>query len=1045
MNTPYFKVCPSCGSDDVEGNRARNRARCLACGYPDEERGRGGHYSPAMRPEHAAFCRELSARVNWVEAVFESWPGPVAHEAFQLKTLLDDGQILGALWQLKDLAEVLLKLPAVIMARDLLENGKDASLESRIWKALTSKPLSMGDWHALAGDLLAREVINRWDEGLVLPEVARVFRKSASRTTPAYRALKELIPLRNQTIGHGAFNPDMAAYRRDLSTWVPRVNDEVLAAIQEAGVWEGVSLRVHEEPDTVLIGAGSIRERHDLQEPGPHLPVDREVELVRDDRALSLSPLLAVKCCTVCRKADVFFFDSRQSGEARERFFFLDYLAGHKMSRPGHLEPGLAKRGEEQDTEGGRTVEAERSRMASRRMQRLLEETSLKARYLSPGFLRDRLRGFLDARSRGVAWLRAPAHWGKSVFVQGLQPDAGLEKDPLADDLRVAVFPIKREFRFTPVQLKGVLREALAREACLDVAPGNEPDLDLSRSDPAKAFGAWLGAFLTASPCDPETRLLVCLDGLDELSPSNEKGLLDFIPHPDDLPERCYLLLTSRPEAESPAWVVRTMEGHFDPLQEDCEIWVFGLEDADYLSLLEAYFFQGVHDRLVEAWSREMQAWVSSGEAAGLISDIPDRMSRPDLARAAKRTWREVLEEAGISETQSGPSQGSLCARLVNPVLEAFEGLFEQVLEKADRRFLYVSHLTNLLELRAISLEDVPGLPPAERLFTHYLDELERVLPPKLWDLCRQVILILAAAEEAHARDATLRDREAPVWQGLPLEVLAGLLGEEGPREARLIFCLYSIKEVLGTWRGDASAEPFFRLGLKDMAVTVREAWREDLERVHRNLAEGFYRTWKGRFEEVPYEGTEEYLLRMVPEHADLSGDEDLKEIVWSDEGLAGAYLDRGNHYYGKRSLYQLAATWFETAVLIYAHLVGAQGRQDLANSLAAAYMNRGVAFDSQGRYEEAIGDYTRAIGLREGLVFDSDFAQAIPGACMAHFNLLVLEVQGGDPDSLSIALSRCQAFLEKLESLVDISKLPEPWRKEVEDLRSLMERTKSS
>jgi Flp pilus assembly protein TadD len=39
-----------------------------------------------------------------------------------------------------------------------------------------------------------------------------------------------------------------------------------------------------------------------------------------------------------------------------------------------------------------------------------------------------------------------------------------------------------------------------------------------------------------------------------------------------------------------------------------------------------------------------------------------------------------------------------------------------------------------------------------------------------------------------------------------------------------------------------------------------------------------------------------------------------------------------------------------------------------MTNDLAAAFMNRGVAYRNQGRHEEAVGDYGRAIELREGL-----------------------------------------------------------------------------
>ena len=69
----------------------------------------------------------------------------------------------------------------------------------------------------------------------------------------------------------------------------------------------------------------------------------------------------------------------------------------------------------------------------------LLDETALDRRYLSPVYLRQPLRDFLAGERRGIFWLQAPGHLGKSLFVQGLDPFGGFKnQDPLPDDLKVA-------------------------------------------------------------------------------------------------------------------------------------------------------------------------------------------------------------------------------------------------------------------------------------------------------------------------------------------------------------------------------------------------------------------------------------------------------------------------------------------------------------------------------------------------------------------------------------------------------------------------------
>jgi len=83
------------------------------------------NYAPALSEAAVDRCRALGRQppVPWVDAVADTWPGPIAHEYQRLRQLLEQGQIVAAIFQLKDLAEVLVKFPALVMARDLIEYG----------------------------------------------------------------------------------------------------------------------------------------------------------------------------------------------------------------------------------------------------------------------------------------------------------------------------------------------------------------------------------------------------------------------------------------------------------------------------------------------------------------------------------------------------------------------------------------------------------------------------------------------------------------------------------------------------------------------------------------------------------------------------------------------------------------------------------------------------------------------------------------------------------------------------------------------------------
>lgn len=76
----------------------------------------------------AEYCRALGR--DWQQQAFladvlAQWPSPIAHEIYMLGKLLLEGKTIGALMQLRDCAEILIKMPAIILAKDILDNSNN--------------------------------------------------------------------------------------------------------------------------------------------------------------------------------------------------------------------------------------------------------------------------------------------------------------------------------------------------------------------------------------------------------------------------------------------------------------------------------------------------------------------------------------------------------------------------------------------------------------------------------------------------------------------------------------------------------------------------------------------------------------------------------------------------------------------------------------------------------------------------------------------------------------------------------------------------------
>ncbi len=1061
-----------------------------------------------------------------LERIVDHWPAPIAHEVWMLHRLLAQGDPIGAFYQLRDLLEVLIKLPAAIMARDLIAAAPDLPILSEqhapaadlIRRALLAEPPSTGTWRALA-QALALAIHGAPADTrarLIAPGVAGLFYQPTAagqagkpRQTALGLALTALVTWRNQAIGHGGYRPDPAEHldclyrlllgreRRDGgdASRCAAVNlGQALAAAVDADPdpWRGLELRIPHTPpgapsdapphETPLIGAQALRLEH---RGGWHEASDAPLLLVAaDGRRLDLGPYAAAHRCDQCDHQDVFLYNGHQGDRGtdptRRRYLFLEYRAAHPLERRWHqardlvaecerLPPTAAVPPTRSESEPAIEPDSTTAIDFGRRdLALLLDDIALTRRFLPPDYLHRALRDFLAAHDRGILRLTAPAHVGKTAFVVGL--GAGLDwqgtDHPLSPaqtgrprGVPVASFLIRREYRYGPRVFAQDLQQSLALALNMAGTTARQeglPTLDTTAADRTNAFVDWIGAFRARAaatvglgPADP---LLLCLDGLDELpdpdaAPADGGGsILDYLPAPARLPAGTYLLLTSRPrdaaDAACPAWVWERVA----PLVggDLAQRLAIDLADPGYRALLRDYLRRELAGPLVEALDLAFGAWTDDRTATDPAADTALAQDLLALHDARGTPIARRLRQAWHARRPDRPADEDPPAALLADAWRQLDTLFETLYAKADGRFLYLAMLADRLVERDLDLAGLPALTVGDQLHRDWLDGIRR-LPPKLADLARRVLLLLAAAEQVHDHYRTLDPPPvAAHFHGLPLDLLLGLLqgietGERtGPADhpaatgtrqpmPTLVYALYRLKPVLGSWKGDAAAHSRFRIGLKGLTATIANHpdWADDLTRTHRRLAADCVALLDDltAANGSGLSAADRYLLHGALGHATLAQGEvaaglgrhprllpllrgqgranknawpeahraaiawrtlalgwqdqedDPADLKAGDSERAKDLSARGWHRYW---LHDLAA-----AIADYDAAIGLrEGLRDLArvqggeagwapplrNDLAGTYQNRGIAQANQGDLAAAIADCDAAIGLREGL-----------------------------------------------------------------------------
>lgn len=932
-----FMVCPEHGQQLLEDEAPKNKFIL---------------FSNIQSSENAEFCNKLASITNWPQNVLRLWPGPIAHELFRLKTLLEEGHFLGAVWQVKDVAEVLIKFPGVIMARDVLVNSSDMKLKSDLRSGLFRAELSIGKWLEIVRDALSNKVLNFRNSELFFPEFSYLFRNHHG-VIHAAKNLDKLVYWRNNTFGHGAFRLDMNSYRDDLSNNV-RMLIEIFDQWQDLKVWDGITLRVGGNSTEILNGYDTVHSWRHGKNSNSSATMISEINICNISNCLNMFPLMQIKLCDICNKYDIFFFDTRISKSKREYFYFLDYIEGHKIIRPGYLERELSKNiNFQHEIDQDKITGCINNNSEDRTTNDILLESTFSSDYCRPSFIYDSLHIFLRSHDRGVFWLRGPGHCGKTTFVSKIDLSSNNCNDEISKlNIKVAVFHVKREFRYRTSLILLSLREDILSKKCLDL-PADAPFICIESEDKKQAMIDWLGQLLERRPFD---RLLICLDGIDELLASKESSILEYLPNPSDLPQRCYILLTSRMPSEC-SEILCSYINRFDNDLSYAKILNYTVTYQDYVSLLREYYHKKMNNFIREMVSKEFERLLK--ESSTLNIDIDDSSF---CSRVAKNELN-ILNSKNIVIKSSVKGKSIQC-EIVRPVSEIINNAFNEILNHSKGIFLYFSHITRLLSENKFNLNMLDDLPDVNQLFMQYLAEIKDCFPPKIWQISKRILIVLAIFEESFNENQVNRSVNFgnEQWQGVDLGLLAEYLNLT-PNSVELIFTIYNLKDVLSVWRGDNDNLACFSIGLKNFSGLIQKTWKDDINYIRKQIINESLRDVGFNSDEFDYHSKIiKHRMFFLQSHLEIVNDLELKKIFYSNDKILDIY-----DYYADNDKIKNYST-LNWLFQIESFLTNSKKNPSLKTRLVNNYKLIAKEFYKLGLYELSIEYY------KKGLLFGQKF-----------------------------------------------------------------------
>ncbi|ERI93950.1 tetratricopeptide repeat protein [Clostridiales bacterium oral taxon 876 str. F0540] len=461
---------------------------------------------------------------NWEKGAFDEFPSVIAQEYHNLYSLLGQGHVYGAYFKLKDVFEILLKFPLLIYISQIFHEQQEELKEEEklLIKSMFISNISMGIWVKLA-----RLAVSTMPENHPLKAVISHIVDIIDEN--------EIVSWRNKYIGHGSLQSEKSEeFYETIQNHIGliknhiEVNYDFYKELNLYGQFESLEL-----PLKGRVSGDSLSS----------IKKDSLYVSFKEGRVVSLYPFM------LASDGGIYFFDTYYSDKKRERTLLLNYPESKKkiesINKLDRFYDAIKHYPELETLQEN----AEDDALLSD------EEDELNKYYhrddiIIPDYILNNVKQFVRQEKKGIILLQMESGTGKTTFVRLI--DECISGKTYIEGCAVRAFYANDTYNSSIHSFTEGVRDALkktSKTGGTEIRPKKFSTNISNCEDLARVLGKFRAEHYEASGFK-KSKLMLAIDGVDEIPGTNEETVFNLIPDYDMLPDNVFILITCRTDKE---------------------------------------------------------------------------------------------------------------------------------------------------------------------------------------------------------------------------------------------------------------------------------------------------------------------------------------------------------------------------------------------------------------------------------------------------------------------------------------------------------------